>query len=231
MRRNVSVAPWLRQLKDAIAVNRKGADPEGVHQMRVALARTCLWLRLGEHRVLRDDARWLRCAAAPLRDLDVRLSFHPPRTEASRLEGQRPAALRQLVAVLESSRARALLDALAVLPPVSTDQVQRSTRRLVARVLALGRRAEGRPHDAASLHALRCAVRRLRYALEAVGQPAADVTALQDSLGEACDCAIALAASRGGVSFKRELEHKRAAAERLTRKRWKALRPRLEKLS
>jgi CHAD domain-containing protein len=53
---------------------RAGADPEGVHQLRVAVVHLRVWLDMGGWRVLHDDLRWLRAIAARVRDLDVQLA-------------------------------------------------------------------------------------------------------------------------------------------------------------
>lgn len=220
----VALTRWLGQLKAALPIARLGVDPEGVHQLRVALARIRLWLWLGRWHALRDDVDWLRSAAAAARDIDVRASLGAG-DGGHALRGN-PAARRQLLAALSSPRTAALLEALPLLPPVPADTVRERTRELARRVCALGRTAERRPHDSGALHQLRCAVRRLRYALECRGLPAAEVTALQDSLGEACDCALAMA--RHGAP---ELALRRNKAERAALKQWYALKAPLRRLA
>ena len=225
--RPVAVTPWLRALEHARKVAHRGVDPEGVHELRVALARIRLWLRLAHHRTLRDDTRWLRSAAAPLRDVDVRLSLHPPPAEARRLARRRVTERRKLREQLDAPRTHALLTALARLPPVRRKAARRQLDRLAARVLEAGERVERHPHDLDALHALRVAARRLRYGLDYLGQRSGPVAALQESLGEACDCAITLGRRHRAGPFERELIERRRIAERKARKQWYALRPEL----
>jgi CHAD domain-containing protein len=212
-----------------MAVTRKTGSAESIHEMRVALARIRLWLKLAGHHALRDDARWLRSAAAPIRDLDVLQSLHR-RSKVSRLRERRRAEWRRLGEGLDSPRAGALLDALAVLPPAPMHTVQRNTRRVIARCVALRRPGQRWTNDVASLHRLRCAVRSVRYALETTGQPASHLVPLQDSLGEACDFAIALREARGKARLRRALLRKQALASKRAQKQWNVLRRRLEAL-
>ncbi|HEU4743256.1 MAG TPA: CHAD domain-containing protein, partial [Meiothermus sp.] len=63
------IAPtrWLLHLENHLPVARKGADPEGVHQVRVAGRRLRVWLELGGYQVLHDDLRWLVRGAGKVR--------------------------------------------------------------------------------------------------------------------------------------------------------------------
>jgi hypothetical protein len=72
-------------------------------------------------------------------------------------------------------------------------------------------------------------VRRLRYALEWLGEHPKKMTALQTSLGEACDCAIALRGEKKDGAFARDLTQRRRAAVHQARKQWYALRPKLQR--
>ncbi len=218
----IPARPWLDELHAALPVSRTGADPEGVHRVRVALARIRVWLRLGDWHVLGDDARWLRQQAAAVRDLDVRLAQHPPPMVAAAWRMRWLGAHRAWVAALDHPRTAALLEALELLPPVPHARALAEVRRLERTVAARGRDAfDG---GLARLHALRCAVRRLRVALEWSGLDSARVTALQDALGRACDAAIALkgAAGKGKTSagFRERLERAQAAATRDAAAQW-----------
>jgi len=182
-------APWLEHLVAQLAQVRSGMNADSVHQLRVAVARLRVWLALGGRRALRDDLKWLRDRAAALRDLDVQLASNPPPAWASELLKRRERARKRMLASLESPRLRGLLIALASSPPVPQVRARIEARRIVHKVLRRARRTED-PHG---IHRLRCAVRRLRFALEWLGTPMAAFERLQDVLGAVSD---ALAAER-----------------------------------
>jgi len=188
----IPAAPWVEQLVAAIGVAREGEDPEGVHQLRIAIARLRVWLALGGWRVLEDDLHWLRDRAAPLRDLDVHLGQAPPRAIAEKLRTERVIARGDLLRALEHPRLAGLLRAFEVMPPLERRAARRATGRLAREAVRRGRRAMDRPEDLAALHALRRAVRRVRFALEWLGKCPRSVVDLQDVLGLVGDRIVAL---------------------------------------
>lgn len=188
----VPLRPWLDHLIQNIELARLGADPEGTHQLRIAVARLRVWLRLGGWRVLEDDLQWLRNRAAQVRDLDVHLAHRPPPVVAAHLTTERAIAQGDLVRALDHPRLAALLSALALLPPLDRNRARRQTARLAREALRRGKRAKARPDDLAALHALRRAVRRVRFAMEWLGTCPRRVHELLDTLGDAGDRIVAL---------------------------------------
>lgn len=180
----------LAHLEAHLSVARDGEDPEGVHQLRVASARLETFLRLGARRALRDDLRWLRERASAVRDLDVLLAGKLPKPFAEWLAAERVVARAGLLEALESPRLRALLEAWNWVPPLDRESAAHERRRLARR--ATVRAATALEHDAPldAFHAVRRALRRLRYADEWLGRDASELKALQQSLGELNDVAV-----------------------------------------
>ena len=210
---------------------RLGEDIEALHDMRVATRRlraamaafrpflTPRLLRL------RDQMGWVAAALGEVRDLDVQLermrewraSFPPERAAALQavedvLQLRRRAARKRMLAVLDSRRYERLCasfaNALRFGPPrsfapgrvqilsVAPDMVQRRYKRV--RKLGDGIKRDSPPE---TYHLLRIDAKKLRYALEFVGNgiygtPAlefsARVTALQDNLGLHQDAYVAI---------------------------------------
>ncbi len=188
----IPLAPWLEHLVAHLPVAREGADPEGVHQVRVALGRIDTWLVADGRRVLRDDVRWLRRGAGDVRDLDVLLGADPPAAWRALLEREHRTARVELVQRLDGARCAALVEALGYLPPLPARRLERALARWTARVARRGRALDPEPTDLAPYHALRRAVRRLRYGLEWAGHGTRPIKALQDALGELNDAAVTL---------------------------------------
>lgn len=187
----ISLAPWLHHLEQHLPIAREGKDPEGVHQVRVAGRRLRVGLELGGYRVLRDDLRWLVRGAGKVRDLEVLLQTSPPQAFAAWLAEQHREARKELLDILEAPRLEGLLWALRYLPPIPTHEAERRLARFERRVEK--RKAAWRArHTPEALHALRRALRRLRYAREFLGRDAKDLKALQEALGRFNDLAVAL---------------------------------------
>jgi CHAD domain-containing protein len=161
--------------------------------VRVAGRRLRVLLELGRRRALVDDLRWLVRSLGPARDLDVLREALPPanpRFDAwlTRLAARARADAR---AALTSPRFEGLLAALRVLPPVDEavarcglDAVSKKVRRQLDRLV--GARLE--PGQlAVAVHALRRALRRLRYAADWLNERADGLGHLQDALGAVCD--------------------------------------------
>lgn len=183
----IPLDPWLHTLRDALPAAREAADPEAVHRMRTATRRLDVWLRLAGRARLRDDLRWLRRAAGPVRDLDALLGRDWPAREARRLRTLRTVARRALREALDDVRLQGLIVGLTVLPPLSTSNA-------VDRLAPLARAARALPpaeDDLEALHAVRRAVRRLRFGLDWVGEPL-DLAPVQDAFGELNDLTLAV---------------------------------------
>lgn len=183
---------WREALLERIDVAREGRDSEGVHGLRVACARLDVYLRLLGWRVLRADLRWLRRAASAVRDLDVLLAQNDtPDVFRVALAAQREPAREQFLAVLAHERCGALLDALEELPPLTFARAQRRSRKLATRVALLGASVCRPESDVDALHALRRALRRLRYAHEWMNREPKAARRLQDELGSLNDIVVA----------------------------------------
>jgi CHAD domain-containing protein len=227
---------WLRHLQRHVRVARTGADPEGAHQMRVAIARLRVWLALGGWRVLDDDLRWLRERLATIRDLDVQLGHAPPPSWAAALHHRHHRAQHELLATLEHPRLPSLLAGLGYLPPVPFLRARRRIPNMARRVLGRVRAARRDGYDLESLHRLRCVVRRLRFALEWVGDETAGLVTVQDALGGACDLGIAVRSlgnrrGKGVRRYRATLVRDLRRAGREARAELRRLRPHLETLA
>ncbi|MBN8473424.1 CYTH and CHAD domain-containing protein [Sulfuritalea sp.] len=202
-------------------------DPEYIHQMRVATRRLRAALRLFAPMLTESLAASLRLPLAALmahlgraRDLDVLLVEiadpvltalpDEPRLPAlaSDITNRRYAAREQALALLASpGYGVTLLSVLEALQPGDSggegnmslrDFAQRRLRRLNRKLRRLATAAD--PEQPASLHALRIAVKRLRYALEffaplaranAFDRALRRLAGAQDTLGQLNDLANA----------------------------------------
>jgi CHAD domain-containing protein len=179
---------------------RLGADPEELHQMRVAVRRLRAILRAARPmfepepvEAVRAELAWLGAALGVRRDVDVMLEYlraelatlEPADRRGGqrllrRLEEAREATGLEVTKALDSDRYLSLLDRLEKLiaqPPLASGEVAladlaaREFRKLRKTVSALPET----PGDA-DLHAVRIKAKRARYAAElaarAVGRPA-----------------------------------------------------------
>jgi CHAD domain-containing protein len=192
----LSPAPWLAHFERHVPVALDGVDPEGVHQVRVAGRRLRVLLELGGHAALVGDVRWLVRALGRVRDLDVlRDAF----AGAPAADGDGAAWMAQLEAdarreahdALTSPRLEGLLRALRVLRPldeaVARQALQRMERRTRARLGQLEKAAASSDGDGEAVHALRRALRQLRYARDWLGDESEPLKHLQEVLGAICD--------------------------------------------
>jgi CHAD domain-containing protein len=196
---------------------RLGADPEDVHQLRVATRRLRAYLRAGRPLVdrqwadsLREELAWLGSSLGPVRDLDVVLEHL--RAEAvtlgdedakrferalARLDGEHAQARADLVEALESDRYLALLDSVEAAgdPPLADDEdvelrdIWRSEHARLRK--AVGRLGDDPTDD--ELHAARIKAKRARYAAELAGLDRYVQAAkrFQDVFGEHQDAVVA----------------------------------------
>lgn len=219
---------WLQHLQEHLPIAQEGRDPEGVHQVRVAVRRLRVWLRLAGLRVLEDDLAWLVRAAGEVRDLEVLLlNNHLPkgfrRWAASRLQ----AARAHFEPLLETPRLAGLLQALSNLPPLDTTLAQTRLRRFVRQV---ERKAKEWQQEGSleHLHALRRALRRLRYAREWLGQDSQPIKLLQEAFGRVGDLSFTLRylaayeseGGRGVAVYKRQLEAQLSQALEAAQQAW-----------
>ncbi|HET9138603.1 CHAD domain-containing protein [Actinophytocola sp.] len=185
----------IRALLEHEPAARIGSDPEGVHQMRVAVRRIRAALKadganLGEAgAALQSELRWLGGVLGAVRDLDVQLEHLRgqaadfPAAERDAVErlllglrAGRQLARRDLLAALRDSRYRALLAALAAAAVSEPPEQPAAGEPPAARLVAVIRRPYRKLHRAAEaldadppdddLHELRIHGKRLRYAAE-----------------------------------------------------------------
>lgn len=207
--RHALATAWSAQLADVehyLPRAMAGTEPEDLHQFRVALRRTRALLTLFRRALpqaepFRAEFKWLARATGAARDLDVQADHARSHGDAGQpaaaapilaeLAHRRGGAQRQLRAVLESPRTRALLahwrqfvgglPAQQELPPAAAVPawtaievaILRNSRRLLRDGAAIDATT---PADA--LHELRIRGKRLRYLLESL-----DLSAHEDRVG------------------------------------------------
>jgi CHAD domain-containing protein len=200
---------------------RLGDDPENLHQHRVAARRTRAFLRAARGYVdpdwaqaLADPLRELGQATGPVRDLDVLVenvrrelgTLDPSEraggeTLAARVESERVSARRRLLEALDADSYRTLLVRLRMRPRLAADVSAVPLDRIARKAFRRLTRDVGRlgpSPDAATVHKLRIALKRARYAAELSGPPGdrgdrflSRARALQDLLGEHQDAVVA----------------------------------------
>ena len=200
---------------------RLGADPEDLHQMRVATRRARAYLRAARPlldpewtRELRDELDWLGSELGGARDLDVLLEHVREEVSAlgdegaelaglvSALERDHAAARSAAVASLSEKRYFALLDRLQGLEPAMAPEADESLGDLWWKEFKRTRKAFddlGSKSSDDELHAARIKAKRSRYAAELAehelgkpGEKFVDAAKdLQDILGEHQDAAVA----------------------------------------
>jgi CHAD domain-containing protein len=185
----ITLAEQYHRLLDHDPGTRLGADPEDLHQMRVATRRTRAFLRAARKLVertwaekLRAELAWLGSTLGPARDADVLLDHlrgeiealdngaAPARGLLQALETERKKARAALVAALSEERYFRLLDRLdkAERPPLVPDRDERLAdlwwTEFKKTRKAFGKLDRKSPDD--ELHAARIRLKRARYAGE-----------------------------------------------------------------
>lgn len=191
----VRIDQQVRALVEHEAVARAGDDPEGVHQMRVAVRRLRAALKASSSTAspdlaaVQDELRWLGGVLGRVRDLDVLLGHL--RRQTADLSASEAAAAERLLAGLVADRRRArgrmldtvrgtryadllrtLVDLAATDLPYggpSRDGVEPVLLDVIARPYRKLRKdalALGEDSSDGDLHALRIRGKRLRYAAE-----------------------------------------------------------------
>jgi len=209
--------------------------------VRVAGRRLRVWLELGGYRVLHDDLRWLVRGAGKVRDLEALLTPRSgevlltprsgevlltprsgevtlPKSFAAWLAEKLRIAREELLLSLDSPRLAGLTRALHNLPPLPVPQARRRLERFERRVQKR-QAAWQATRTLEDLHALRRALRRLRYAREYLEQEVEDLKALQEALGQLNDAVVALgyldefeaAGGRSAPGYRKSLEAQREA--------------------
>jgi CHAD domain-containing protein len=196
-------AAILRAALDQAAANLPGAlesgNPEYVHQLRVGLRRYRSALRLFRGAMRKKARKRLagraRNAMRPLgevRDLDVllqRLQKAKAPADLRRRVAQRAAAARKALTRIDLSRLASLPEAWkddsGPLDAFRPRALSKARRKVAQRLDGLDW------NDAEARHRLRIAVKRLRYAANFLGDKTRAVEALQDTLGDLNDLAVA----------------------------------------
>jgi CHAD domain-containing protein len=188
MGRTIASSAWVRHLRSAIQVARRGEDPEGVHQVRVSCRRLTAWLDLGGRRVGRDDLKWLRDAAGPVRDLDVLLAHDLSPAMHRWLMGQLRRERPALETALDDPRALATVRLFENMGPLRSDEIDMKALldKADKALDAVDMRA-AHPED---LHVVRRKLRPIRYALEWQKKDSTKIVEAQDSLGALSDAVI-----------------------------------------
>jgi CHAD domain-containing protein len=216
----------IAELRTQAEVALEGSDPEGVHQLRVAVRRIRAALKASGHDdggVLQGELRWFFGELGPLRDLDVLMERLYSETEdfsadelaaferlLKGLRAERGVARGRVKRALRGARYQGLLVSLSSVdmapPPAGeklTGQIARPHRKLRKAVAAAG----PDPADEV-LHDLRIRGKKLRYAAEMAasggGTPVKRLVKatkrLQDVLGEHQDACVAEQRVRGLVA-------------------------------
>ena len=209
-------AATLGELEPAV----RDDAPDAVHQMRVAARTLRANLRTfgdvlphGERRIgLVEELQWLGDALGPAREAEVlraqvldllartpsELVIGPVRERVEAVfELERESALGFVAEALDAPRYRRLLkdldDYLESSKPDAPPDLSRLHKRVRKRMHAALPMPHGPERDVA-MHDARKAVRRTRYAVEALGQPSKHIKALADVLGDEHDRVVAAAA-------------------------------------
>lgn len=186
------LTPWLDHLVKHLPIAREGNDPEGVHQVRVALRRIRVWLELAQIRVLEDDLTWLVRGAGRVRDLEVLLQDATlPKAFQAWAKRRLIEARAEFIPMLDSPRLAALLAALSVLPPWEEALAKKRLGRLERRLKQRAKQWQ-QQETLQALHALRRALRKLRYALEWLERDPKATKELQEVLGQVGDLSVTL---------------------------------------
>jgi CHAD domain-containing protein len=188
MGRSIASSTWARRLRAAIVVARRGQDPEGVHQVRVACRRLTAWLDLGRRRVGRDDLKWLRDAAGPVRDLDVLLERDVPPAMKRWLESEWKKARPALEKALDDPRALATVRLFENMGPLRAEELSMAALLDKANKALAG--VDRKAADPEQLHLLRRKLRPVRYALEWQKEDATPIVEAQEALGALSDAVI-----------------------------------------
>ena len=231
----IPLTPWLEHLREHLPSARAGTNPEGVHQMRVAIRRLRVWLELGGYKTLEADLTWLVRGAGTVRDLEVLLGHSGLPRGFQRWAGERLGEARaQFVPMLESARHEGLLQALSNLPALEREGALARLKRFEQRVER--REAEWQQHDSLeALHALRRALRKLRYVREWLELDSEAIKELQESFGQVGDESFilrylaAFKAAGGGVDsvYAHGLQGRLELAWHQARQSWQQQRKRL----
>lgn len=177
----------LERLAGARARAASAPDPEALHEVRVTARRLEAFVLLRGLVVLRPDLAYLRRETARARDLDVLGARDLPAPLALRISADRDSAFARARAALEDERCAATIQAISFLPPLEPARARRELTKLLRKACRRGVRAASRERDPEALHRLRRSARRLRYALEWLGEDANEPRTLQELLGPCAD--------------------------------------------
>jgi CHAD domain-containing protein len=182
--RDLDVIMELLAATEPEGSNGSGAHPRSAeHEPSAARVGSAPTDPRAHARTRETDGSWASSASSPARTA---------RSLGARCLAERADALRTLAATLSSDRFRALLQSLAWLPPLDESAAREALTHFHARVRRAEKRLSRDRDDLRALHRLRRAVRRLRYALEWLGDDAQRWKRVQDDLGELNNFALLL---------------------------------------
>jgi len=221
-----SFASGSEALRRAADLLRVGEDTEGVHALRVTCRRLRVGLDLVEVRPLRDDLNAIIRGCGLLRDLDVLIEMRGvPEALVAWAVRRRTEERRRALALVGDARFRGMVRAFRSLPDPDPGQAEAGVPKHARRVARAARRfvredvtgaAEDAPHATVHLlfelpalhhaHALRRALRKLRYAREWAGLDTRGLAEAQDRFGALSDqtlllrCALAWEHAGGRIA-------------------------------
>ncbi|MFT4622988.1 MAG: CHAD domain-containing protein [Myxococcota bacterium] len=213
---------WTDHLRQHVPIARTGVDPEGIHQLRVALQHLRVWLVMHQKRPLARSVKDARSRLGRPRDLDVLLLRNPPSAFAGWLRLQRSTVdMDQALAPLLP-----LADEIQTLPALPRPRAWAMTRRwasdCVERAFLLD------PANDETFHSLRRRLRRVRYGLEWLGEDPSMVKSLQGVFGAMNDAAVtrSFLDEWGGAvpEWRRRLDSELVEHRRRCRESWDASR-------
>lgn len=197
-----------------------------VHDLRVATrrARAALWvLRKSspEPRVksLNRRLRKMGKALGAVRELDVAIKDAKAYgLDPAPLKARRSAERKRLRRALMGEKTKELLRGMAsVAETMKRHPAQKSPKPLAELRRKLAPWGAAAPPKEARLHELRIAVKKTRYALEALGKPVKPLKALQDALGKTHDLAVLQGHLGPSAAAQRDLRRYAAKSMRLAR--------------
>ena len=136
----------------------------------------------------RDDLKWLRDAAGPVRDLDVLLERDVPPAMKRWLEREWKKSRPALETALDDPRALATVRLFENMGPLRAEELHMGALLDKADKALAG--VDRKAADPEELHVLRRKLRPIRYALEWQKEDASAIVEAQDALGALSDAVI-----------------------------------------
>lgn len=213
----IRFAQWLKTIPD-------DASPERLHELRGALGRLMVWLRLAGQTELRTHLRDLRREVGAVRDLDVvheQLGSATPAGLVAEIERQRTLLVRRL----QFPAVERLVRDLEEVPPLNFESARAAACGLFRKVRSAGKKLRNSPSPE-SAHRLRRKLRDYRFALEWMGEKTKPLRPLLQTLGDFNDQQILARHSQDSTTDGEALEPPAEDLEQCVHG-WRRLRKRL----